>query len=67
MGITANQNASSAKLALFLLAFACLEVFQPGWAKNQDIGQVRKAAEQVAKAKILTAEFRERIEASKSD
>ena len=46
MGITANRNARIAKLALFLLAFACLAVFQPGCAEDRDIGQIRKAAEQ---------------------
>ena len=46
MGITTNRNARIGKLALFLLAFACLAVFQPQWAEDQDVGQIRKAAEQ---------------------
>ena len=45
MGITANRNARIAKLALFLLAFACLAVFQPGCAEDEYIRQIRKAAE----------------------
>ena len=41
-----NRNNRSAKLVLFLLALAVLAGYQPGLAETQDIGQLRKEAEQ---------------------
>jgi len=71
MGITANQNARIAKLALFLLAFAWVNLAaalgNDKAVNSRDWLRRQLTAEQVTKAEKLTAELRECIEASKSD
>ena len=41
-----HRNTCSGKLTFLLLTLAALAVFQPGFAEDQDIEQLRNAAEQ---------------------